>query len=118
MTEIFVVVGFGGQYDDAWEHSIRAFHEEAQAIALIENYDRWLTEIRSTDLPESLQEYNWDFDDERAGEMYEVGLQEFKFAIMDDLGVPEHDREWLLDNWDNSYDCDRPNYKIDKLELA
>jgi len=116
MTEIFIVRAFGGRWEDAWENSLRACSTRGGAEDLIKNYEKWIDKIRALELPESLQEYNWDVEDDRQ-ELYGEAIQEFKLQVMIDMGIPEIDRDFVLANWDSSYDCDRPNYTIDTLVL-
>ncbi len=118
MKTAYVVIAFGGSYEDAWERNVRAFHDEADAKALIENYEKWIEEIRNTEPPEALAEHNWDFEDDRQSEMYMEAEDEWKRQVLLAMGVPECDHDFMLENWEHSYDCDRPNYKIEELELA
>lgn len=117
MTEIFLVVAYGGEYEDAWECVLRACYSEEAAQTAIDNLVKYLDQIRGTELPESLEEWNFDFEDDDC--RYDIALNEFKDQVLTDMDVPEIDREWLLENWDHYhyYDCDIPYYRVDKVIL-
>lgn len=117
MTEIFLVMAFGGRYEEAWERVIRAFYTEADAQALIDFFEIKLAEIRSTKLPESLELWNFDFEDDEDSNRYDIALNEFKEQLLIEMNVEELNREWLLENWDSSYDCNVPGYQIEKVAL-
>lgn len=116
MKLIHVVIAYGGKYEDAWTRNIRAFETIDQAINLITNYERWLTELRDCELPESLAGHDIDWDDQDQTTNLQIGIDEFWSVVLAEMGVPEDDRTWLLENLQGSYDCDQPSYQIDSLE--
>lgn len=120
MKTLYVVVAFGGQYDDAWESHLRAHSTREAAENMTEDYERWLTKIRDLELPEALQEHNINYDDDevytRQLELLEEAKREWEDQVMKGLGMREEDFEFFRVNWDSSYACDRPYFRIDELE--
>jgi len=98
MTQIFLVIAYGGQYEDAWERVLRACYSEESAQTTIDNLVKYLDEIRGTEFPESLEEWNFDFEDDDDVCRHDIALNEFKDQVLIDMDVPEIDREWLLEN--------------------
>jgi hypothetical protein len=113
MTQIFLVIAYGGQYEDAWERVLRACYSEEAAQTAIDNLVKYLDEIRGTELPESLEGCDFDFNDDDDICRHHIALNEFKDQVLIDMGVPEVDREWLLENWEHSY----PFYRIQEVVL-
>lgn len=111
MTQIFLVIAYGGQYEDAWERVLRACYSEEAAQTVIDNLVKYLDEIRGTELPESLKKCNFDFIDDIC--RHHNAVNEFRGQVLIDMDVPEIDREWLLENWDHSY----PFYRIQEVVL-
>lgn len=118
MKTIHLVVAFGGTYEDAWETDIRAFSTEAKALALANNYEKWIDELRQVELPESCQGHDIDWDNEDEVNNLQISIDEFWKVVMDDMGIPEEDRDFMDQNRETSYGCDRPSYKVVPLELA
>ena len=117
MKTLYVVVASGGSYEDYWERNIRAFDTEAEADALIAKYEAWLTELRNKVYPESCQEYNvQDEENEREWELLWDRQQEFDAQYFLSLGIPKEDEQFMRENMDSSYDCDRPSYHVTRLE--
>lgn len=115
----YLVVAYGGRYEDAWKRNLRAFSTEQAANALIANYEKWLTEARAMEYPESCAEHNApDDDDTRGWEIFSEMQSEFEQQYLVELGIPEEDIEWIKENRRGSYDCDRPSYMIEEVEFS
>ena len=112
---IFIIEAFGGSYEDAWTKSIAGCKRQSDAEVLVDNLEKWLSDIRSTELPESLTDH--DSDDDEAVLRRAIALDEFKNQVLIDMEVPEELHEWLLENWDFSYDCDWAGYRIKEVPL-
>lgn len=111
-----IVVAFGGQYEDRWNQNLCAWSTMELATEYIKDMERWLTEIRKAKWPEECAEHNIDNDDEESFDRIANERHLFQQALLDRLGVTsEVDRQFLLDNWETSYDCDRPNFKVSYL---
>lgn len=113
MIKIFIVVAFGGQYEDHWHINLLGFSNREDAEAIIAKYEDWLSKIRSIPLPTLLEVWERD----RDVEAYELRLDMFQSNVLDDLGVEEIHRDWLLQNWDSTHDCEKPSYSIEELDV-
>lgn len=114
---MIVIEAFGGSYEDAWTNVVAVCKSETRASELIANLEEWLADIRSMELPESLELYNFDESDDEDMLRRDISLNEFKEQILIDMGVPEELHEWLTENWDYSYDCDVPGYRTKEVPL-
>lgn len=58
---IYIVIMYGGEYEDAWEANIRAFSERGDADNLIADYKRWAEQLGAlepdTDDPDDIQSF-------------------------------------------------------------
>lgn len=108
---VYVIEACGGEWDDSWSRPICVCKTNEEAESLINNLVKWLDEIRDMELPESLQDYNFD-DDEDDQIRRDIALYEYKNQIMIDMGVPEELCGWLEEQWDSSYCCDKPFYGV------
>jgi hypothetical protein len=113
----FLVVAYGGTYDDAWTRNLRAFSTKAAAEQLIANYDKWLTGARAMKYPESIAEGQDDFTDDQWKLLAEQ-QSEFEQQHLLKLGIPDEDLGWIKENHFASYSCDWPSYKIERLQFS
>lgn len=95
-TEIYVVQAFGGQYEDAWEQNVCAFQTDEEAVDFVIKLEYWIKTIREEELPEALQDYNWDLEDDEQISMYQIGLDEYYNQVLIDMGVPEEFIDFVL----------------------
>jgi hypothetical protein len=100
MNKIFVVIMFGGQYDDAWESNLRAFAERADADKLIAQYQKWAKEIAAVVEPEGLE----DSDD----------IAKFWADTYEALEIPPEDAPWV----DSLISEDKTGMTIDELDFV
>lgn len=113
---VYVVEAGGGEYDDSWTRPICVCKTYEEAGSLVDNLVKWLDEIRGMELPESLQDYNFE-DNEDDQIRRDIALSEYKNVIMSDMGIPEELHEWFEEQWDSSYCCDKPYYNVTEVVM-
>lgn len=84
---IYVVVMYGGEYEDAWEWNVRAFGERADAENLIADYRRWSEQLGAIQEPDIE-----DPDD----------ILSFWAKKYEELEIPECDAPWVRELVDDA----------------
>lgn len=115
MEEIFLIIACGGQYEDRWSFPIRAVRSDRAAVELIDKLYLWENIISKTPLPDHLNQELILIDGVLLSESEKYYDPEFwtklaadiaawKIEVLNKLEVPEVDRQWLLDTWDDPQD--------------
>lgn len=81
MNTIFVVIMYGGKYEDAWESNVRAFAERSEADKLVTRYQKWAEQLGAVVEPD-LE----DHDD----------IAKFWATTYEELEIPPEDAQWMV----------------------
>lgn len=100
MKQIFILIAFGGQWEDSWETNVASFPTYEAAETMMNNLVHWTTVFNIIQRPEYLNGDNLDYDlpddelNQQAAEL-QVKIDEFENIIFTSLGVPEQFRVWV-----------------------